>query len=249
MGTESSPRQRLARVCRTELVLVWMLGCAGACGGGSDGAAPAVLRVAPGTWAVLGSSTAAGVGAPAGQGWAALVGAAQQPIGVVTHNYARSGLLTSQALPADTSLPGRAPPDPTANIDRALASSPKLVILAFPTNDAMAGVPAAETVGHWQLIRQRAAQSGAATVVLSTQPRDDLDATQRAILDETDRRAADAFGTCFVAVRAALSDAQGRIAPAYSAGDGVHLNAEGHRIVAERVIAALGNRRCVRLTD
>ena len=248
MGVESPPGQRCARVWPV-LVLVWMLAGVGACGGGSEGSAPAVPRVAPGTWAVLGSSTAAGVGAPPGRGWAALIGAAYQSSGVVTNNYARSGLLTSQALPADTSLPGRAPPDPTANIDRALASSPKLVILAFPTNDAMAGVPAAETVGHWQLIRQRAAQSGAATVVLSTQPRDDVDATQRAILDDTDRRAADAFGACFVAVRAALSDAQGRIAAAYSAGDGVHLNAEGHRIVSERVMATLGSGRCVRLAD
>jgi lysophospholipase L1-like esterase len=249
MGTELPWEQRFARGW-TVLVLAWMLCSAGACGGGSHGTGPpAVPRVAPGTWAVIGSSTAAGVGAPSGKGWAAQLGAAQQLIGVVTNNYARPGLLTSQALPTDTLPPGRAPPDPTANIDRALASSPKLVILAFPTNDAMAGVPAAETVGHWQLIRKRAAQAGAATVVLSTQPRDDLDATQRATLDETDRRAADAFGTCFVAVRAALSDAQGRIAPMYSAGDGVHLNAEGHRIVSERVIAALGSQRCVRLTD
>jgi lysophospholipase L1-like esterase len=248
MGEESPPGQRCARVWPV-LVLLWLLVGIGSCGGGSEDTAPAVPRVAPGTWSVLGSSSAAGVGAPAGSGWVALVGAAQQASGVVTHNYARSGLLTSQALPADTSLPGRAPPDPTANIDRALTSSPKLVILAFPSNDAMAGVPAAETVGHWQLMRQRAAQSGAATVVLSTQPRDDLDATQRAILDDTDRRAADAFGTCFVAVRAALSDATGRIAAAYSAGDGVHLNAEGHRIVSERVMAVLGNGRCVRLAD
>ncbi|HEY6511135.1 MAG TPA: SGNH/GDSL hydrolase family protein [Burkholderiaceae bacterium] len=227
------------------LLLVCLLGGNAACGGGSESAA--APRVNPEAWAVLGSSTAAGVGAPADQGWAALLSAAYQPRGVVLNNLARSGLLTSQALPMGTSLtPGRAPPDSAVNIDRALTLSPKLVILAFPTNDAMAGVPAAETVGHWQLIGQRAAQAGAAALVLSTQPRDGLNAAQRAILDDTDRRAAEAFGACFVAVRADLSDAQGRIAPAYAAGDGVHLNAEGHRIVSERVMAVLASGRCVR---
>jgi len=234
-------------------VAVWLLGVVASCGGGSENSSenrvPAVPQVSPGTWVVLGSSTAAGVGAPAGKGWVALLGAAQRPSGVVTNNLARSGLLTSQALPTGMSLPGRAPPDPTANIDRALASSPKLVMLAFPTNDALAGVSAGETVGDWQLIRQRAAQAGAATLVLSTQPRDGLDPTQRAILDEMDRLSADAFGACFVAVRAALSDAQGHIAALYSAGDGVHLNAEGHRVVSDRVMAALASGRCVRVTD
>ena len=249
MGVESPPGRRLVRAWPV-FVVVWLLGSNAACGGGSESETVAVPRVTPGTWAVLGSSTAAGVGAPADKGWVALVGAAQQLNGIVIGNLARSGLLTSQALPMSAPLTtGRAPPDPTANIDRALTMSPKLVILAFPTNDAMAGVPATETVGHWQLIRQRAAQSGATTLVLSTQPRDGLDAAQRAILDDTDRLAADGFGPCFVAVRAALSDAQGGIAPALSAGDGIHLNAEGHRVVSERVTAVLNGGRCVRLTD
>ena len=84
--------------------------------------------------------------------------------------------------------------------------------------------------------------------MLSTQPRDGLDATQRAALDETDRLAAAAFGACFVALRAALSDAQGNIAPALYAGDGIHLNTEGHRIVFERAWGTLSSGRCVRLT-
>lgn len=238
----------LARLL-SALAVSCLLGSSAACGGGSDGAPAALPRVTPGDWAVLGSSTAAGAGAPTDQGWVARLSAAQQSNGVVMNNLARSGLMTSQALPVGTPLaPGRAAPDPSVNVDRALALSPKLVIIAFPTNDAVAGIPAAETVAHWQLMRQRAAEVGTATLVLSTQPRDGLDATQRVALDDTDRLAADAFGVCFVALRAALSDAQGGIAAAYSAGDGVHLNAEGHRIVAERVTAVLAAGRCVRLT-
>jgi lysophospholipase L1-like esterase len=237
---------------RSMLVLACLVGIGvAACGGGgSGGGSVSAPRVTPGAWAVLGSSTAAGVGAPEGLGWVALLGGAIQPQGVALTNLARSGLLTSQALPVGTPLaPGRAAPDPTLNIDHALTLAPRLVVLSFPTNDVVAGVPAAETVGHWQLIGQRAAQAGAATLVLSTQPRDGLDGAQRAALDETDRLAADAFGACFVALRAALSDAQGNIAPTLSAGDGIHLNAEGHRIVFERTMAVLTGGRCVRVAS
>lgn len=245
----TSPWARRTVRTLSMLVLTCLLGGGTACGGGG-GEGAASPRVAPGAWTVLGSSTAAGVGAPTGQGWVALLGAAMQARGVGMTNLARSGLLTSQALPVGTPLaPGRATPDPSVNIDRALTLSPTLVILSFPTNDTVAGIPAAETVGHWQLIAQRAAHAGAATLVLSTQPRDGLDTTQRAALDETDRLAAAAFGACFVAVRAALSDAQGNIAPALSAGDGIHLNADGHRLVLELVSAVLAGARCVRVAS
>jgi lysophospholipase L1-like esterase len=218
-----------------------LMGWATACSGGSD--------PSPEYWAVLGSSTAAGLGVAAGQGWVALLSAEQQPRGVAVVNLARPGLQSSQALPADAPLvPGHQPPDPAANIDRALALSPRLVILSFPNNDAVTGTPAAETVADWLLMSQRAAQAGATTLVLSTQPRDNLDGRQRAALDDADRLAENAFGPCFVSVRAALSDAQGRIARALSAGDGIHLNAAGHHLIFERVQSTLDSGRCARLS-
>ncbi len=231
------------------LAVAWLLIATAACGGSASNSPTTAQPVAPGVWVVLGSSSAAGVGAPSGQGWVARLEAAQQPAGVTVNNLARSGLLTNQAMPAGSAVtPNEPPPDPTANIDRALQFRPKLVILAFPSNDAMAGVAPPDTVGRWQTIRQRALQGGAATLVLSTQPRNDADAVQRAALAESDRLAAAAFGPCFVALHAALSDAQGNIAPTYSAGDGVHLNAQGHRVVFERVSAVLAGGGCVRVT-
>jgi lysophospholipase L1-like esterase len=50
-----------------------------------------------------------------------------------------------------------------------------------------------------------------------------------------------------VPLQAALADSQGRIAAAYSAGDGIHLNDAGHRQVLQQVQAALDSGRCVRL--
>jgi acyl-CoA thioesterase-1 len=236
-----------AGAARAVAVVAWVC-LLQACGGGGSGQPEPTPRVAPGAWAVLGSSTAAGEGAAPGQGWVALLSSQQQSNSVAVTNLARSGLLTSQVLPMGTPLAvGRAPPDPEVNIDRALTLSPTLVILSLPTNDVVAGVPAQETVDHWRLIEHVGAQTGAATLVLSTQPREGLTAAQQAALDETDRRAAEAFGPCFVALRAALSDGQGHIAPALSAGDGIHLNAEGHRVIFELVLATLNTGRCVRL--
>jgi acyl-CoA thioesterase I len=224
-----------------------------ACGGGGDagpiaGPPSTTPLAAPGTWVVLGSSTAAGVGAPAGQGWVDALAVQMQPRAVVIDNLARPGLQSSQALPASTPLPaGRPAPDPLVNVDAALARAPKLLLLAFPTNDAVAGVPAADTVAAWRLMADRAAATGATTLVLSTQPRAGLTPAQQATLEATDRDAAAAFGPCFVALREGLAGPDGGPAPAYSAGDGIHLNAAGHDWVRAQVAQVLDSGRCVRL--
>lgn len=220
-----------------------------ACGGGDAPAATAAPLVAPGAWVVLGSSTAAGVGAPDGQGWVALLAGEVRPLGVTLTNLARSGLQSSQALPSGSPLPaGRPAPDPEVNIDRALAASPNMVVLAFPSNDAVAGVPAAETVAAWRSIQAQARAAGAVTLVLSTQPRAGLTPAQQATLEGIDDEAAAHFGPCFVALRETLSGPAGGPAAGYSAGDGVHLNGAGHRLVFERVTAVLAGGRCVRLS-
>jgi lysophospholipase L1-like esterase len=220
-------------------------GPGGGAGGGGGTTAP---LAAPGTWVVLGSSTAAGVGAPAGRGWVDALATQMLARGVGIANLARSGLQSSQALPLGTPLPlDRPPPDPQANVDAALLRTPTLLLLAFPTNDTVAGVPAADTVAAWRRISETAAAGGAATLVLGTQPRAGLGAAQRATLDAIDRDAAAAFGPCFVALRAGLAGPDGAIAVAYSAGDGIHLNAAGHAWVQARVAEVLDGGRCVRL--
>lgn len=243
---------RFARPCTgAALVLALVLSPPlAACGGGGSApdAASQTALVAPGTWAVLGSSTAAGQSVAAGESWVDRLRAATSARGVQISKLVRSGLLTTQALPVGTPVPAGSPaPDPSVNLDRALSLAPNLVLVAFPSNDVVAGVSPAQTVDHWKLMRQRAAAAGAATMVLSSQPRDGLDVAQRAALDTSDRLAAAAFGPCFVPVYALLADGQGRISAAYSAGDGVHLNAEGQRLVYEQVRAVLDSGRCVRI--
>lgn len=166
---------------------------------------------------------------------------------MTVENLARSLLQSSQALPEGVVLPeGRLPPDPARNIDAALRGAPTLVILSFPTNDAVANVPAEQTVAAWRSIRDHAAASGAATLVLGTQPRAGLSAAQQSTLVVTDELAGKAFGPCFVPLRERLAGADGAPAAPYSAGDGIHLNAQGHALIFERVTAQLTDGRCVR---
>lgn len=222
---------------------------AAACGGGTVAEGPASAPVvAPGTWVVLGSSSAAGVGASPGQGWVAKLAAANAARGVTVHNLARSGALSYQALPSASTPPAERPaPDSGINTDRALGLAPRLLLLSFPSNDVVAGYSAEETTTNLLAMRSQAMAAGAATVVLGSQPRGGLNVAQRAVQDDVDARLSSRLGDCFVSLQAVLADAAGQIAPGYAAEDGVHLNDAGHTVVRQRVQAALDSGRCVRL--
>ncbi|WP_425261575.1 SGNH/GDSL hydrolase family protein [Rubrivivax sp. RP6-9] len=229
--------------------MLLLAGCGG--GGAADApqaAPPPAPVVAPGTWVVLGSSSAAGTGASSGQGWASQLQGAAQARQVVLQNIARNGTLTYQALATGSNPPaGRPAPDTAVNITRALQFAPKLVLLSFPTNDTAAGYTADETAANLLALQRAAQAAGAAALVLGVQPRDGLTGSQRAVLADLDQRLAAQAGPCFVALFAALADGNGHIAAAYAAGDGIHLNDAGHRVVRERVQAVLDGGRCVRL--
>ena len=228
-----TPRLRLRAVFALCLVTPLF-----ACGGGDNDT--------PQTWVVMGSSSAAGVGASPGHGWADQLAAALPGRRVATVNIARGGALTYQALPTASTPPvGRPAPDPTINTDRALAQLPRVVLLSYPSNDVVAGYGAVETAGNQVAMRDTLRAGGATVMALGTQPRDALGAAQRAVQADVDTRLQAAFGPCFVPLQAALADAAGRIAPAYSAGDGIHLNDSGHARVLQQVRAALDSGRCV----
>lgn len=239
-------------ICRRAGIILFAALVA-ACGGSLAPQEPAggpvvVPLAAPGIWVVLGSSTAAGVGAAPGEGWVDLLEGWVQPRGVVVERLARPGLQTTQALPVGTPLPaGAAAPVPAVNIDAALARGPVLVLLSFPSNDAAMRVAAADTVGRWQQMAQRAAGGRAGTVVLGIQPRAAFDVDQREIVVAADRLASTTFGPCYVAVHDLLVAADGNLAARYRSSDGDHLNAAGHLLVFTRMTEVLESGRCVRL--
>ena len=227
------------------LLLAWALA---ACGGGTsaaDAPPPAAAAVPAGDWVVLGTSTAAGVGAPPGKGWVALLSEDMAGLGVKVKNAARAGTLTYHWLPAATVRPATRPATIDAlDVHKVLPAAPSLVLLSFPSNDAMAGFDAGEVVDNLLRLRRIALDRGAVVYVTSSQPRDDADAAQRATMQDVDSALASQLLGCFVDVRSALAGADGGIAPALAAGDGVHLNAEGHRRLFEQVRAAIVSGRC-----
>jgi len=213
----------------------------------SEAAAMPAATVKPGTWVVLGSSTAAGAGAPRNKGWVALVAAAFAPQGAQLVNLAKSGSVTYQGLSSNGLRVGRRPrPDPKKNIDAALGHSPVMLILSYPTNDTALRYGVDETVNNLLAIRAQALAAGAAVIVTSTQPRKLSDGAL-ADLRAIDDRLLASIGPCFVGVRDALADADGRLAPMYDAGDGVHPGRAGHAIIARHVIELIRSSRCVRL--
>ena len=229
------------------LVALWLGLCAA---GRAEPSAP--VHTAPaaastrGTWVVLGSSTAAGNGAPAGQGWVSLLEAAYRPAGVSIRNLAVAGTVTYHALPGSP-WPSLSRPSPKAetNVDAALALSPTLLLLAYPSNDTARGYSVEETVHNLLAIRQVSLAKGVAVLVLSTQPRN-LPVAQRASLSLIDQQLRAAAGPCFVALREPLGSPDGLLRIANDSGDGVHPNAEGHRLIANQVQAVINGGKCVK---
>ena len=229
------------------IVALWF-GLCGAVGAGPNASAPATVTGAStrGTWVVLGSSTAAGNGAPAGQGWVSLIEAAYHPSGVSVRNLAVAGTVTYHALPGAT-WPSLSRPSPKAqaNVDAALALAPRLLLLAYPSNDTARGYSVEETVSNLLTIRQASLAQGVPVLVLSTQPRN-LSAEQRASLSQVDQQLRAAVGGCFVAVRERLATPDNLLQSAYDSGDGVHPNAAGHRLIADQVRAVIDGGQCVK---
>lgn len=205
----------------------------------------AVPLVAPGTWVVIGSSTAAGANA-ATQSWVQALGAGYATRSVVVNNIARGGTVTYSGLPvSSTPVANRPAPISTANVDAAMALAPKLLLLSYPTNDTEAGYTVEETVRNFLAIRSFAQQRGAAVIILSTQPRAFTPA-QLAQLSQIDTQLSAAVGPCFVAVREALAAPNGTLNPAYDSGDGVHPNDAGHAVIHSRVASRINSGECVR---
>ncbi len=233
-------------------LLIFMQGCGG--GGGGAGALPTgplavplAPNVVPGRWVVIGSSSAYGAGASAGQGWAAQLQSNWQASAVEMRNLAKPGSVTYQGLAVSAvAVPGRPLPDAAHNIDAALALKPSLLLVSYPTNDTALGYSVDETVRNVLAIRAKAQSQDVPVMVLSTQPRamsaellQRLDAVNTLLLKEVQ--------DCFVPVHAALAGVNGLLAPAYDSGDGVHPNNAGHFVIFQKIQNVLNAGKCVRI--
>jgi lysophospholipase L1-like esterase len=204
-----------------------------------------VALVAPGTWVVMGSSTASGAGAKT-LAWADAVRLNYAARSVSLVNIAKGATTTYAGLPtSSTPVAGRPAPDPTANVDAAIARSPKLLLVSYPTNDTAFGYTVDETVRNLLAIRSAAQAGGASVIILSTQPAA-LTTAQLALLPQIDARVSAAVAPCFVAVREALAGPDGKLNPIYDSGDGEHPNDAGHAVIASKVESVIDSGACVR---
>lgn len=205
-----------------------------------------LYTVRSGTWVVIGSSTAAGNGAPAGKGWVSVLQTGVQSRGIQFANIAKPATVTYQGLSsASAPVAGRPLPDPTANIDQALSRKPVALIVAYPTNDTVNGYSLDETVNNLMSIRTTALAATVPVMMLSTQPRNLSDA-QRVMLKDINASLAAKLGPCFINVFDGIAAPDGRISSAYDSGDGVHPNEAGHKIIASTVQTAIEGGKCIR---
>jgi lysophospholipase L1-like esterase len=208
-----------------------------------------LLMAAPGysqaTMAIVGSSTSACTG-PSSTA-TCYVGRLrtfynQQPPSDTTidNGFAVGGYNCYRGMPSSYIPPYSEPsrqPDPAHNITAALAINPDVVLVNYPTNDY--DVLRIDSIMYClRTIRDSANKKGVPCFVTSTQPRTAFNAAGRAKLKELHDSIMQEMGFFAVDFWTGIADpADYSILPAYSQGDGIHLNDAGHDILFQRVLA------------
>jgi lysophospholipase L1-like esterase len=186
------------------------------------------------TIVILGSSTAAGVGAtPADSCWANRVQAEMLALNSKAqfYNLAVEGYTTYQAMPTGFNAANRPSPDTARNITKALSYKPTLVLISFPSNDISDGFSNSEIVRNYNVITQKLDSAKIAYIIFSTQPRDFTSVTTRMQLNTLNDTVMSVFPNNVSNFLDTLSTSTFDIKPAYDSGDGIHLNDAGHTII------------------
>jgi lysophospholipase L1-like esterase len=189
--------------------------------------------------AVIGSSTAAGTGASTpDSAWVGRYRAYLQGAfpGSEVLNLGRGGYSSYQLLP-DGAGPFRARPvvDSSRNISKAIAFRPHAVIVNLPSNDTVSGHSAEEQLDNLEKIALESLRNGAFVWACTTQPRNlppDRMATQKTVRAGILQR----FGPFAIDLWSPLAAPNDSLSVLFDAGDGVHLNDEGHAVVFNQVV-------------
>lgn len=187
---------------------------------------------------VLGSSTAAGTGA--GTYDSSWVGR--------TNAYLRAAQLKNSMPPmhqSDTlinlAVPGFASPDvlpagnSAHNITKALSYHPYGIIINLPSNDIAEGISEDTEMQNFATVAALANQQNVEVWVTTSQPRNLNDAGRQKLIELRDKIIA-TYGPRSIDFWTGLANPDGTINPRYSAGDGIHLNHTGHRILFHRIL-------------
>lgn len=189
--------------------------------------------------AVIGSSTAQGVGAnPIDSSWVNRTKSYYRGLGRIDtiYNIALGGQTTYAGMPSGFVPPaGRPTPDPATNITKALSFNPDVVLVNFPSNDAAADYSLAETMANLRTIYQAVVAAGKIAFITTSEPRTSLETSQKELL-KTMRDSVEAeFGANSLDFYDAIVGPDSLdISPAYNF-DGTHVNNAGHRQLFEVV--------------
>lgn len=193
----------------------------------------------PQTVVVIGSSTAAGVGASsAATSWVGRLAdyARARCPQTTIQNLAVGGYTTWQGMPAAAPRPqGRPASQPARNVEAALALQPALVLILFPSNDAALKFPLAETLANHAALRDAVRAAGAAEMIVGPFPRAFTDTAQIALMTGLRDQLPAIGAPRYIALWDALAARDNAVRPEHAAGDGIHLNDSGHAVIAERV--------------
>ncbi|MCB0661625.1 MAG: SGNH/GDSL hydrolase family protein, partial [Saprospiraceae bacterium] len=188
---------------------------------------------------VLGSSTAAGSGASRpDSAWVNRYRKYMQSLNPANEviNLAQGGYNSYRLMPTDYTPPaGRPAPDPARNITQAIARGPDAIIVNLPSNDVAAGY-GIEQLANFDTMVGRATRAGIPIWITTTQPRNFTNQLQIQLQLLVRDSILIKYGDFAIDFWSPVVDANNWIYPYFSAGDGVHLNDNGHRVLNKKVI-------------
>lgn len=192
------------------------------------------------TAVVLGSSTAAGVGASTGDGWVWQFQEYLKNIhqGSEVYNLAASGNTTYHILPNTNSPPTERPsPDTQRNITMALSLNPDVIIINLPSNDANNGYSVSEQMDNYETIVNLANAANVPVYITTTQPRNLSTTGRQNLMAARDATFAN-YPDKVIDFWNGLATNDGNILQRFDYGDSIHINNAGHSLVANRVLQA-----------
>ncbi len=189
---------------------------------------------------IVGSSTAFGTGAsPIDSSWARKFKGyvLLQNAAVQVENLATLGLTSWDVSPTGTVPPPPFTVDPMRNITKALSLNPNAIILNLPSNDVARGISTANIHQNFTNIVAAATAQNVPVWVTTTQPRNGLSPAEGVLQAELRDWINLTYGNKAVDFWTNIANPDNTINTFYSAGDGVHLNNEGHHVLFTRMVA------------
>lgn len=194
--------------------------------------------------AVIGSSTAGGVGASSGDSaWVNLLetSLSRRAMTPVTTTNLAVGGYTAYDLAPGSGMPG--------SIDDAIRDKPDLILIALAGSNDLDGTITTEFfVSQLVSLRETAKAAGIPTFFMGTLPKNFTDLNRQLLID-FDRAMASEFSACwipgatkpyapcYIDVFESLADTSHGLAPQYDSGDGQHPNDAGHAVLFQAVDA------------